>query len=74
MALGLRREILEAIFRPEAPTPRDIENGLRIVLKDPILAEQKIGEFYGRLFRRLEMAYDARGGRRFVSGVPGPQR
>lgn len=63
----LRPHIAEAILDIAYPRRRlhfgDVADALRVVIKDPIEAERKVGEMYGILFKKLEALYDIRGGR-----------
>jgi hypothetical protein len=59
----LARAILDVAYGVPTITLRDIEDGLRQVIRDPIEAERKVGRLYGNVFKRKEADYDARGGR-----------
>ena len=64
--MRLRPEIAPAMLDMAYPRPtldnalRIAADGLRHVFRDPIEAEQKIGQLYGHVFKKKEAEYDAR--------------
>lgn len=58
--LSLLLRVLDAVRPPRRmPTLRDVENGLRDVLRhDPLKAERAIGQMYGNAFKKAEAAYN----------------
>jgi len=60
--------ILDLAYPQRTPRLRDIEEGLRDVIRDPIEAKRKIGRMYGWMFKRREEHYDAGGAWLWANG------
>jgi len=54
------QQILDTVLPPRSAgiTLRDVENGLRKVIRDPMKAERAIGTLYGSAFKKKEKLYD----------------
>ena len=54
----LLQQLIGEMFTP-AITLKNVEDGLRKVIRDPMKAEQAVGSLYGSIFKKKEKLYDA---------------